>query len=418
MEGTDHWTRWHLAIPLPLLLLPLGVASASAAERFEVAAWVDHFDFAGVKENGKLPFDTETVEGCAKILDHVQDLGATTILWRNCAGATMRYPSRIETHHQDTVLDKRKIPDSRPVWGWVRYGAARPDLMRSALDLCHQRGLRAGVHWPFEETHWELWTLGGWNLEHPQYWGRGRDGVPWWGRCSLAYPEVAQHKLHLVQELLDRGMETLFIDTYRRGAWSPAYEYVDPVVAAWRKQYGTDPPPPSDPRWGRHVAGYTTAWVRQLRKTLDASGRKVNLMVGVYNATPDGAGSLSECGVDWPGLVQEGLIDTLVINWVRWDPKDPFESTRGRCREIMKAVNGRCRVHWPIRAYDFDEDGIASYCRATGLSPAEVAGRLMEMAWEEGAAGVSLECVDYNNYDRDVRRALRELAEGKCRWRR
>jgi len=98
------------------------LASASDPQRFEVAAWVDHFDFATV-------FDSEKAEGLSHILDHVRETGATTILWRNCGGSTMRYQSRIEAQHHDSQLDKRRIAENRPVYGWVRYGETQPDII-------------------------------------------------------------------------------------------------------------------------------------------------------------------------------------------------------------------------------------------------------------------------------------------------
>lgn len=407
-----------LASVAALALLGTCLTGAShAAERFEVAAWVDHYDFAAIKRGDGFLLDTETAEGCAKILDHVQEVGATTILWRNCAGATMRYQSKVETHHQDAPLDKRKVPDSRPVWGWVRYGAAEPDLLRTAMDLCSRRGLRPGVHWPYEETHWAIWTIGGWNLEHPRYWARTYGGQPWWGRCSIAFDEVLQHKMALIDELVDRGIESLFIDTYRNGGWSPAYEYVEPVIHSWRDKYGTEPPAdPTDENWCRHVAGYMTNYLREVRKRLDASGRKIDLMVGIPDISATGKKPLISLGADWQTWIDEGIIDTLVINWVKWDTKAPFDSTRKICRDIMDVVDGRCRVLWPVRAYDYSSFGMPTYQKATGLSQAQVASKLMTMAWEEGADGVSLECVDYGNYSIATRKAMAELAGGECRW--
>ena len=41
---------------------------------------------------------------------------------------------------------------------------------------------------------------------------------------------------------------------------------------------------------------------------------------------------------------------------------------------------------------------------------------LMRTAWEEGAHGLSLECVDYNNYRPRTREALRTLRAGSCRF--
>ncbi len=399
------------------LLVLSTLAQAQEAQRFEVAAWVDHFDFAYIPRDGVALFDTETAEGNSKVLDHVQEVGATTILWRNCAGSTMRYQSKVESHHQDAPLDKRRVPDSRPMWGWMRYGEAEPDILGSAMEMCRERGLRRGVHWPFEETHWAIWTIGEWNMEHPQFWGRTADGQPWWGRVSLGHPEAVEHKLALVDELLERGIETLYIDTWRNGGWSPAYEYVDPVVAAFERQYGQAPPAsPADPRWCRHVAGYVTDFLRKVRARLDASGRKIDLMVGVQDIAPIDEEVALRRGIDWTAWVDEGIIDTLVVINVRWDAGDPFGSTRTLYREVLDRVSGRCRVLLPVQAYDFSHLGMPSYQKATELGQDEVAGRLMRMAWEEGADGVSLECVDYNNYSEATRAALRALAEGECRW--
>ena len=86
--------------------------------RFEVVAWVDHFDYVrAAPPGGKPRFDTETLQGCDAILDYVRRTGATTILWRNCGGGVMRYASRVESHHHDSVPDKRRVPDSRPGYG-------------------------------------------------------------------------------------------------------------------------------------------------------------------------------------------------------------------------------------------------------------------------------------------------------------
>jgi hypothetical protein len=397
--------------------LLLSAAAADGAERFDVAAWVDHFDFAGVLQDNRYLFDSETAEGCARILDHVQEVGATTILWRNCGGGTMRYQSRVDSHHNDGALDKRRVLGNRPVWDWVRYGDADPDLMRTAFRLCKERGLRPGVHWPFEETHWQIWTIGRFNLEHPQFWGRTADGRPWWGRCSLAHEEVIRHKLALVDELIDRGMEVLFIDFFRTGGWSPAYEYVEPVVKAYREQHGAEPPVDHrDPRWKRHVARYVTEFLRQVRGRLNASGRKIELAVGIPGIAPLATSDTLAFGADWRAWVDEGLIDTLVINTLHWDANDPMGSTRALGREVMQAVNGRCRVLWPVRAYDFSGYGMPSYRKALPqMTDAQVAAQLTEMAWEEGAAGISLECVDYNNYGPETRKAMRALVQGKCR---
>jgi len=391
------------------LMMASPQTAVSAAERFDVAAWVDHFDFYR-------SFDTEKAEGLAAILDHVRETGATSILWRNCGGATMRYQSRVEAHHHDARIDKRRVPDSRPIAGWVRYGDAKPDIIRHVVKLCRQRGLRPGIHWPYEETHWSGWTIGGWNLDHPQLWGRTVDGQPWCGRSSIAHEAVIQHKLDLVDELLDRGIEMLFIDFWRIGGWSPAYEYVDPITASYRRIHGAPPPANSrDIRWCRHVSTTVTAYLRRLRRHLDASGRKVELAVGIPAIAPLSDQAILTQAADWRRWIDEGLIDTLVINFVKWDRKRPLESTRALYRDVVRVAAGRCRVLCPVQQYNYSTYGLPAYEEATGKPNAELAQALTRIAWEEGAHGISLECVDHNNYRPATRAALRTLTTGPCR---
>ena len=395
------------------LVLALAFAAPAVAQQnqpFEVAAWVDHFDFYTI-------FDTEKSAGLAKILDHVQETGATTILWRNCGGSTMRYPSQIEAHHHPSRLDKRRVADGRDIAGWIRYGEAEVDIVATVVEMCKQRGLKPGIHWPFEETHWAMWTVGRYNFEHPQYWARDAAGQPWWGRVSLAYEPVIEHKLALVDELVDRGIEVLFIDFWRTGGWSPAYEYVDPIVEAYRQQYGEDPPTDArDPRWCRHVAGYVTEFLRRLRQHLKASGRSIELAVGLPQIASGGDEPLLRCAADWQSWIEEGLIDTLVINYITWDKEAPLESTRAAYREVLDAVDGRCRVWCPIQQYNYSRFGLPAYEQATGKSNAELAEVLTRIAHEEGAGGISLECVDYNNYRPATRQVLRSLTKGDCRF--
>jgi len=412
---------------LHLCLFPLACSCAfasGAAERFEAAALVDSFDFAKVADKaGNLLFDTETEEGNLAVLNHVLETGATTILWRNCSGATMRYQSAEERAPRvEAPLDKRRLPDSRAVHGWLRYHEAQPDLLRYVLGVCRERGLGAGVHWPFEETHWAGWTFGAWNFEHPQYWGVTAKGQVWSGRCSLAYSEVVEHKLRLADELLARGMDHLFVDTWRTGGWGPEYECVRPERERWRRTHHTEPPSdPKDPAWCAFVSETQHAYFVALHRRLNVSGRKVRLMVGVSDIgalddAPDA--TLLTRGVDWRRLVREGIVDTVAVMSVNWDKGRPFESTRAIYRGVRRFCGNRCEVLFPVTMYDFTRRGIPAYCEATKLPAAEAAGQLLRIAWEEGADGICMECVDYNNYASATRDEIRRMLGGPCRFKR
>jgi hypothetical protein len=102
---------------------------------------------------------------------------------------------------------------------------------------------------------------------------------------------------------------------------------------------------------------------------------------------------------------------------VRWDKKAPFASTRRLYEEVLRAVAGRGGVFFPVRAYNYGGCGMPAYMEATGLSQAEVAAKLIRIAWECGGAGISLECVDHDNYKPETRKAMRTLLRGPYRYR-
>ena len=392
---------------LTALLACNAVIAQQSSKPLEIMALVDHYDFAGIRnpaDKTKFLFDSETAEGCEKILDHViSQTSPTTILWRPCSGAVMRYQSKEESFPKTVApIDKRRsVQNESEIHGWLRYNEAEPDIIRHILAVVKSRGLKPGVHWPFEETHWMGWTFGAWNLEHPQYWGVDSSGTPWSGRTSLAYPEVVAHKLRILDELLERGVETVFIDTWRNGGWTPAYEYVAPEIKRWEDAFHTPPPKnPADPQWCAFVAETVHSYFKQMRAKLDAQPRKVRLLLGVSLAQdkPDYDELLITRGIDWKRFVDERLIDGLVVMAVNWSRKDPFGSTQDKYREIMDFCNGKCQVFFPVQGYNFTRKGISEYQEATKLPAREIAMKLLDITKDVNADGVVLECVDYRNY--------------------
>ncbi|MEW6360112.1 MAG: family 10 glycosylhydrolase [Planctomycetota bacterium] len=403
------YRAWSVVLCASCMLI-LCLSPSLAQERpFDYAAWVDHVDFYR-------QFDTEKTEGLAAILDHVQETGATTILWRNVAGSTMRYQTAVESGNHDSALDKRRVEDTRATLGWVRYGEAEPDIIRTVVKICKERSLRPGIHWPFEETHWRIFHIGRFNLEHPQYWCRTFDGRPWWGRVSIAYEPVIEHKLKLVDELFDRGIECLMIDFKRNGGWGAFVEYVPSVVESYRARYGEAPPiDAADIRWVRHVCGYVTGFLRRLRAHVKERNPNVQLIVAVPKVAPINEASMIEYAADWRTWVEEGLVDALMVHSVVWDAKDPLNSTRALYQEVLDFVNGRCKVYFPVNAYGHLKIEIPAYQKSLGKTQDEMARELAVMAWQAGADGIGMECVDFDNYREPTRKALKALHETKLR---
>lgn len=384
-----------IAILLPLGFIPTATHSGEGT-RFEVAAWIDHFDFAR-------EYDTEKIEGLKLILDHAQEAGTTTIWWRTHAGGRLRYRSKVDTgYHNDSTIDKRLPFDCRDVWGWVRYGETPFDMLEEVVKLCKERGLRVGVHWPFEETHFAVNRHGDFNVERPRYWGRANDGRLSVKQCSIAYEDVVQHKLRLLDEMIERGIEILFID-FMRTQYDPKFEYVEPVQKTYR-----------DGPWNKHAYSFVTKYLRRVRKRLDASGRKIELVAGIPNLDP--AVKDTSHGFDWRRWIEEGLIDTLNVTSVPWSEDDPFGSTREVYRNIVETCGTRCRVFVPVRQYKHYTRGIWHYERLTKKTQAEIALQLMQISHDIGADGIALECLDYNNYTPETREALKRAAEGPCRF--
>ncbi len=404
----------HLAIGM----LACGVAAIADSKPLEIIALVDHYDFAAVPDPahpGQYAYDTETSEGCAKILDHVLLTGAKTILWRPQAGSMLRYPTKEEGYLSRYGMDKRRILiNDKQIYSWVRYQETELNLFDYCMGLIRERGLCCGVHWPFEQNHWSPFTFGPWNQEHPQFWCLTKEGAIWQGHTSLSFPEVMEHKLRIADELLATKPEVIYMETWREGGWSPRLEYVQPMVARWRERYGdAELPNPQDLRWCELVAEVNHEWYRRLRERMSRLNPPPRLMVGIAYFGPGGSRDdiLRVRGIDWPKMVEEHLIDGLVVMGVNWDKQRPFESTKEIYQDIMNIVAGRCQVFFSIQglSYDYRQDGPESYAKVTGLPQEKCAIRMMDIIKEVGAAGIVLEVVDHENFVPEVRETLKHV---------
>ena len=366
----------------------LGTAMlAAVGGAFEKIAYIDSFDYPAVHE-------TETVEGTRRILDNVLKTGATTILWRNQSGAVPRYPSEEEALPlKEPPLDKRRIPLSEPVRGWVRFDDCGTNLIQVAADDCARRGVRFGIHFTTE------------------YWCCARGGAPWFGRCSLAYDEVREHKLRLFDELLAMRPSIFYIDLCRSGGWAPNLEYVKPTEDEWRRLYGTEPPADwRDPRWTAIVERYTRRYYRELRTRAERTGRKVELLMAIERAGEPHDFNYEQRAVDWRRLLREEIIDGVAVACVQPDWDDMWGSTARIYADIVRDVRatGRGRVFFPIMAYNFWlRPGYPEYAKRAKISEAEAVRRLLKLARDAGGDGITMEVVDASNYSPEVCEVIR-----------
>ena len=373
-----------------LLAIAFAVGVILTGSSFEKIALVDSFDF-----HGSAGFDIETPEGTEKVLEHVLLTGADTVLWRNMSGALPRYPSAEESRPaKEPPLDLRRLPLNEKDRGWVRWDFPKTNLLVHAGWAVGRRGKGFGIHVPLEENHGEAWTWGTWNLEHPEFWCVPKGGAPWAGAASKTHPDVMAHKLRLVDEILFDGVETVFLDLLRAGSWSPARESA-PV---------------------EKVREAVTDYIRGIRARCDVTGRKIRFLIGLPHISlgENVDYTFSQCGVDWKALAADGTVDGVVLMAAFLRPgRDVWQETRDVYAHVMRN-RGRAKVYFPVAEYGWNH-GIPQYCQATGLSKAQVAERLMTLAAEAGADGVTLECVDYGNYTKEMCEAIKNFKTGETR---
>lgn len=394
-------------------LFALAAAGAFAAGAFEKIALVDNFDFG-------MFFDLETASGEEQVMRHALETGCDKIWWRVMSGAVPRYRSA-EERTPSTVppFDLRRLPLASP-GGWTHFERMPEDLFGIFRRLSEKYGVGFGAHWTVEEAHWCDWSVGAWNLEHPQFWCRNEKGIPWPGKASLAFPEVLAHKLRLVDEIIATGVETIYIDTCRYSGWTPSREFVKPNIDRWRSLYGDAPLPLEtarrDARWLKIIAENEMRYLREIRKRLDRAVPRRRLALGLEEtgrSEADGGDFMwHERALDWRQLAAEGTVDDLVVICVRIDKTDPWRSAR-RVYDSVVAAKGRAKVYFPVRMYDFwnTSHGIPTFMKASGLNAVECGKRLLAMAHDAGGDGIVMECVDYNNYPKELREVIRTFGK-------
>ena len=393
-------------------LVVFGIAACAClgSLAFEKIAFVDGSDYPHF-------LDIENAAGTAQIVDRVLETGADVVLWRTHSGAMPRYwSSREDLDRMVWPVDKRRSSRSTAENGWLTLWGNRPDQLQVVKDLCSKRPQvrKWGLHTLLEEAHGQFMYLGAWNLEHPQFWCRKHDGTVQMYHSSFAYPEVLKHRLSIVKELIGYGPDMIYVDTCRNGGYFLANEYVKPYLDRWAKLYPGEPvsSDPYDPRWVSIASEGRYNYFKGIRRLIDASGKKIPLLVGVDSVcATDADRTTTAVGVDWRRYVNEGIVDGVVVASIAVDPSDALGSMERYFRRVMDFVNGRCKVYFPIMAYNFSKQrpGYGQISKWAGVSVAEGLRLQMEIAVRCGAAGIVMECVDPDNYPERDQKVIRDF---------
>ena len=373
----------------------------------EVLVQCDTWDFGG-------KFDIQTAAGNDQVLEHIAGVAPDVIAWRVNGGSLQQFACREEArpkHYPPRDMDLRRISDSRRVNGWLRL-AGEPDggidLLKAGMERIAARGWTKGVYMPFEENHFYTCKIGTWNFEHPQYWTRLRDGTMLMTRCSLAYPEVREHKLRILDEVLAYGPDVVYMEAGRTGTWTVADEYVEPNVRRWRARYpGEALPLANDERWRQLVAEAQYAYFKAVRERLDRTGRRIRLVFGLYGLDREKDPNWTLKAIDWKRMARERIFDGIAVAGVFPDWSRPLESTREIYEQVRRDAAGR-DLYVPVSMYHFFGAGIPDYAAKMKKSKVEATKDMMALAKAVGAKGVLLECVDYGNYSPEMMAVIRE----------
>ena len=245
------------------------------------------------------------------------------------------------------------VPETTP-FNWGEFSArlglspsmAEWNMVEAAVEAAHRKGIKALGWFDLTEGHAGLPTA--WAMNHPEccvvsrdgirmdgpvglvgrdgtrfdrtmvYMDHERlladgfmdvqclrpDGVPFDPQVSLAYPEVVEHRLALIDEVLDFGLDGIFLVMT---GLSVGYE--PPVSESFQVKYGIDPGQiaEDDPRWTEHQATFVTAFIRKvhevIRRKEQTAGRKIEFIL-------EGQGGFAEPGYQPPEIGWEH-----VPNW-------------------------------------------------------------------------------------------------------
>jgi len=426
---------------VPMTAEAIEQAKASDAKTpFDVHLWLDILDYAGLAtQRPEKDWWQNSAKGVHRIVRYFNDYGGNCLGYRIMGGGRARYNSKVLRGERERYLDKRVGTDMRDPWGRFRYGDIDVDLLGEWVKSCHFYGKKAYAVWCFEEGHGYPVFLASYNLEHPQYLSRYKDGTFNLSWASLAHPEVVEHKLAVLDELIERGVDGVVFDFQRvwgwyqkrdmthhhrgLGGWNKGFD--PPIVNAYQKAYGVDPrtEAANNRRWIEFCARYHTDFFRKVKARCDRSGRRVEIVMTVPALSTDPYTSIRAYGCDWETWVSEGIITALAPIIPPTAP-DGKAQTIDDVASIMKRVHDKCRgkvqVIWPLAYYKRTVSTLAKHSK---LSVPDYTDRLLKLAHACGGAGVTLTTVDHNmtrpnqavHIDTVMR--LHDALNGACRYR-
>ena len=183
-------------------------------------------------------------------------------------------------------------------------------------------------------------------IDNRHFWNKTQDGrinPNYNERVSLSFgfEEVRQHESSLFinahKESQSDGTQLEFVLMNMDELGINNYGYEDPIVETFKNKYSKDPFEISndDPDWLQHRAGYTTQFVRDIRRQLSIESPGARLTSTLI------ARDFSEyikVFQDWPTWIDENLVDEFYI-WFR--TTNDLEEVKRQTKYAADIINGR-----------------------------------------------------------------------------
>ena len=278
-------------------------------------------------------------ERLRQLVRHCAEAGIGTIYWRVSATGQVTYPSKVRT----VIGTKSKRVSGFQAGSVENLIVRQCDPPAVAVDEAKKCGLKLFAYvtlfdeyYPGMESQFEQ--------DHPEYtWKHFSKDHHIRGLLSYAYPEVREHRLAELRELIAYGIDGVYLDTarshtgiqpilalpLREGNLYRNYGYNQPAVEAFRAKTGLDPlavdrrqdsyVPVHEEEFHRFRGRYLTEFLRAARGLTNAA--QIELSVGFYTDAPcylspagqRGRAVMGPFHHDYQTWVDEDVIDSIVL---------------------------------------------------------------------------------------------------------
>ncbi|MCD6564534.1 MAG: family 10 glycosylhydrolase [Bacteroidales bacterium] len=245
------------------------------------------------------------------------------------------------------------------------------DFLEVLLEEAHKRNIKVhSIFCPGQRVKIE-----GVIKENPEWLIRGMKGEIY-PNLNIANPGVKKYLISQVSEALKYDIDGIHLD-YIRFPVNQRFSYDKATCEAFKKEFGDSPLDVHQDcgsmvwcEWIKWNAEHVTTLVREIKKTIEQSGKNIVLGADVF---PNHRSAEILIAQNWAQWAEEGIIDFVCPMLYTND----LELFRQYVKDAVKAANGKCLVY----------PGIACHSSHNKNTPEGVA-QEVKISIETGADGV------------------------------